>query len=340
MTTQLQAGSREQFGTTADGSTVERICISSGELTAHILTWGAVVQDLRHTEQEAPLVLGFEEFEHYPKHSPFFGATAGRCANRIAHGRFTLDGEDYQLDNAGKEHHLHGGAASFGKRNWIVEGHGPDFCILSLISRDGEAGYPGTVSVRATFRVTGGTLSVTYEGSTEKPTLFNLAHHSYFNLKAAQGDIRDHVIELPTTRYTITGDDLIPTGEIVDATGTDRDYTDGRPIGERTTLILDDNFCVADEAMDDLALAARVTAPDAPLSLEVWSDQPGIQVYCGHKIDSPVPGLDGLPLEAWGGIALEPQLWPDAIHHGHFPNVVLRPGETRTQRSEFRFSRT
>ncbi|MEN0086961.1 MAG: aldose epimerase family protein [Pseudomonadota bacterium] len=333
----MTPGLKETFGKTASGEIVERVCISSVELTAHILTWGAVVQDLRHTAQADPLVLGFEQFEHYPAHSPFFGATAGRCANRIAQGRFTLDGVEHQLDNAGKEHHLHGGAASFGKRNWIVEGHGEDYCILSLISRDGEAGYPGTVSVRATFRVTDGTLAVTYEGSTSAPTLFNLAHHSYFSLKAEQGDIRDHVVELPTTRYTATGDDLIPTGEIADATGTDRDYTDGRPIGERTELVLDDNFCIADQPLHDLALAARVTAPDAPLSLEVWSDQPGIQVYCGHKIDCPVTGLGGVPLKPWAGIALEPQIWPDAIHHEHFPSAVLRPRETRIQRSEFRF---
>ncbi|MEO0636004.1 MAG: aldose epimerase family protein [Pseudomonadota bacterium] len=333
----MTPGEREHFGTTAGGETVERICISSGDLTAHILTWGAVVQDLRHVAQSAPLVLGFEAFDHYPAHSPFFGATAGRCANRIAHGRFELDGREYQLDNAGKEHHLHGGAASFGKRNWIVEGHGTDYCILSLISRDGDAGYPGTVSVRATFRVTGGTLSVTYEASSDAPTLVNLAHHSYFTLKGAQGDIRDHVIELPTTRYTATGDDLIPTGTVADASGTDRDYTNGKPISERTELVLDDNFCLAEETPEELAFAARVSAPNAPLSLEVWTDQPGIQVYCGHKIDCPVPGLDGTPLKPWAGIALEPQIWPDAVHHPHFPSAVLRPAETRVQRSEFRF---
>jgi aldose 1-epimerase len=327
----------EDFGTTAAGETVKRITISSGVLTAKILTWGAVLQDLRHEAQEAPLVLGFDEFDHYPAHSPFFGATAGRCANRIGHGRFSIDDTAYQVDVAANGHHLHGRNASFGERNWILEGAGEDFVILSLISRHGEAGYPGTVSARATFRLRGDVLSVTYESSTDAPTVVNLCHHSYFTLTGDEETILDHVISLPTTSHTQLDDDLIPTGQIADARGTDLDYTDGKPVRERMATILDTNFCLSHEPFDELVRGCIVTAPDAALSLEVWTDQPGIQIYCGHKINCPVPGLDGRPLKAWGGIAIEPQIWPDAVNHVNFPTSILRPGETRIQRSEFRF---
>ena len=194
----------EHFGTTVDGETVQRFTLAGGGLSAKIMNWGAVVQDLRLVDHAAPLVLGFEHFDDYPAHSPYMGAIAGRCANRIGGGRFSIAGQRYQSDrNFLGKHTLHGGAKGFGKRVWDVALHGDDFLTLALHSPDGDMGFPGALDVTCTYRLKiPGTLSVELTATTDEPTLCNLAHHSYFNLEdGGSGDVLDHRLMLVAAAY-------------------------------------------------------------------------------------------------------------------------------------------
>jgi aldose 1-epimerase len=205
----------EEFGTTPEGETVHRVEISGGGITARILNWGAVVQDLRLAEHDAPLVLGFERFEDYPVHSAYFGAIAGRYANRLAGGRFTIEGQRHQADtNFLGKHTLHGGKKSIGKRLWRIAARGSDFVTLALTDLDGAMGFPGTLEIACTYRLKlPGTLSVELSATTDQATLCNLAHHSYFNLNdGGMNDVLGHRLMIAAQAYTPVDDELIPTG--------------------------------------------------------------------------------------------------------------------------------
>jgi aldose 1-epimerase len=204
----------EAFGQTADGETVHRVTINGGGLTAKIMTWGATLQDLRLEGHAAPLTLGFPDFENYP-HSPYFGQTAGRHANRIAGGRFVLDGVSYQLEcNEGGINHLHGGSAGIAKRLWTLESHGSDHAVFSIVDPDGQSGYPGTMKIEARYELrAGGCMAITYTSVTDRPTLANIAHHSYFTLDGAD-DILDHELMIAADHYLPVDAEQIPTGEI------------------------------------------------------------------------------------------------------------------------------
>jgi aldose 1-epimerase len=175
---------RDVFGQTKAGETVYRVEIKGGGLTAKIMTWGAVIQDLRLEGHDAPLQLGFDDFDSYPLYSAYFGATPGRCANRVGGGKFTLDEKDHQLElNENGVTHLHGGSDNIAKRNWTIVEHDVDRVVLKIVDPDGRAGYPGNCTIQATFRVHGnGELSITYESTSDQPTLANVCQHAYFNL--------------------------------------------------------------------------------------------------------------------------------------------------------------
>lgn len=331
----------EAFGMTDDGATVERHTIEGGGLTAAILSWGAVIQNLRLTGHDAPLVLGFDRFEDYPAHSPYFGAIVGRYANRIAGGRFTIDGERFEADtNFLGKHLLHGGANGFGRRNWRVTDKGPDFITLSLHDPDGEMGFPGALDATCTYRLRmPGTLSVELEASSDRPTLCNLAQHSYFNLdNGGAGDILDHRLMLPAAAYLPVDDELIPTGVVRPVEDTAFDFRHARPIrmeAEGGQVIYDHNFCIAAER-GPLRLAAWLQAQSG-VEMEVWTGEPGLQFYAGHNVAPGVPGLGGRQYGACSGLALEAQVWPDSPNRPYFPQAVLRPGETSRQVTEYRF---
>jgi aldose 1-epimerase len=334
----------EAFGTTADGELVSRVHIRGDGLTASIMNWGAAVQDLRIEGHEAPLVLGFERFEDYPAHAPYFGLTAGRYANRIRDGRFTLDGVTHQLDtNFLGKHHLHGGAAGIGKRVWRFVDVGRDHVMLALTDRDGAMGYPGTVEIEAQFRLADGALQITYEATTDRATLVNLAHHSYFNLEdGGAGSILGHRLTIPAESYIPVDEELIPTGEVASVIGTEFDFRTPRRIantGGGTQTIYDHNWCLADRRRTELALCARLEAERSGLAMEVWSGEPGIQFYAGHKLAPQPTGLSGIRYNAYAGLCLEPQVWPDSPNHAYFPQAILRTGETYLQRTQYRFSR-
>lgn len=330
------------FGRTADGTDIHRISISSGGLTAKVITFGAAIQDLRLAGHDAPLVLGFDTFEPYPEHSPFFGAIAGRYANRIRDGHFALDGTHHQADrNFLGKHLLHGGSAGFFGRVWDIALHGPDFVTLTLHDPSGAMGFPGALEVTCTYRLKiPGTLSVELSATTDAPTICNLAHHSYFNLDdGGAGDILDHRLMLTAAAYLPVDEELIPTGVVRPVDGTPFDFRHARPIGlkqEGEQVVYDHCFCLS-SARGPLRQAAWVQGATSGIEMEVWTTEPGIQFYAGHKAARTVPGLGGRIYRAYAGFCLEPEIWPDAPNRPYFPQATLWPGEIYRQVTDYRF---
>jgi aldose 1-epimerase len=332
----------EGFGRTAEGETVERFTLTGGGLRASVITWGTVLQDLRLDGHAPPLVLGFDNFDDYPAHSPYMGATAGRCANRIADGRFSIDGKRYQADtNFLGKHTLHGGAKGFGKRVWSVGDAGADFVTLTLHSADGDMGFPGAMDATCTYRVKpAGTLEIVFTATTDAPTLCNLAHHSYFNLdNGGGGDVLGHRLMMPAAAYLPVDDDLIPTGVVQPVDGSPFDFRQARPVRlerDGSQVLYDHNFCLS-SGRGPLRQAAWVQGAGSGVEMEVWTTEPGVQFYAGHKVSPKVPGLGGREYKAYAGLALEPQVWPDSPNHPYFPQAVLYPGDTYRQVTEYRF---
>lgn len=332
----------EPFGTTPQGETVHRVELRGGGLRAAVLTWGAVLQDLRLDGHAPPLVLGFADFAPYPAESPYFGATVARVANRIRDGHAEIGGRHCQLDrNEHGRHHLHGGAGGAGRRVWKLRWQEPDAVCLSILLEDGEMGYPGRLALSVTIALTAGaTLALRYEAQTDSPTLCAPAHHSYFTLDDS-GHILDHRLRVAARFYLPVDDELIPTGEVAPVAGTGFDFRQARPVGEGAALRgrLDHNFCLS-RARRGLRPVAWLDSPRSGLAMEVATTEPGLQVYDGASVAVASPGLDGRPIGAHAGLALEPQNWPDANHHASFPQAALRPGETYRQESRFRFRRS
>ena len=334
------SAANQVFGHLEGGEAVARVTITGGGLTAHVLTWGAVIQDLRLEGHDAPLVLGFEDFAAYLDHSPYFGATPGRCANRIAGGRFTIDGTDVQLEcNERGVTHLHGGSDGMGRQNWRIEDQGGDFVTLTVTDPAGRAGYPGTATIACTYRLAGeGALSVIYEATVDAPTPVNLCQHSYFILDGG-ADALGHDIRLAAEHYLPVDENLIPTGEARPVAGTPFDLRDWTPLSrqkEAGGVAFDHNFCLSPERRAKQR-AVEVRSPLSGVSLEVLTTEPGVQLYTGAKVNPPVPGLEGRRYGAFAGFCLETQIWPDAVNHGHFPKAVLRPGETLRQETDYVF---
>ncbi len=327
----------EVFGNLQGGETVHRLRLDGGGLSAHVLTYGAVLQDLRLAGHDAPLVLGFPGFSPYLTHSPHFGATAGRCANRIRDGHLQLDGVTFQLDrNFLGKHSLHGGATGTGKQLWTVEAQAEDCATLSIALPDGHMGFPGNLTVRVHFTLlSGGVFDIRMEAHSDAPTLCNLAHHSYFNLDGA-GPVSQHQLRVAADRYLPVDDELIPTGEQRIVAGTEFDFRNLAPLSQAHPV--DHNFCLSD-AKSGLRPVAWLTSPGSGVSMECHTTEPGLQIYDGAKIDIDLPGLAGTPMGAYEGVAIEPQIWPDANHHNHFPQAILRPGEVYTQHTQFIFSK-
>ena len=332
----------EVYGKTPAGEIVHRVRISGGGLTAHVMTWGAVIQDLRLEGHAPPLVLGFESFDDYPLHSAYFGATPGRCSNRIGNGRFSIDGTDYQLElNEKGVTHLHGGSTGLGRSNWTIVEHGSDHVVLSIVDPDGRAGYPGNCTVTATYRLHGeGVLSVTYASTTDAPTLANICQHTYFNLDG-RDDSLGHDIMISADRIVAVDERQVPTGELLPVAGTGFDLREMGPMkreenGEQ--VLFDHNYCLSDERTEkrSVALARSI---NSGVSLEVRTTEPGVQLYGGFKLDVKVPGHDGRRYGPFAGFCLETQIWPDAVNHAHFPNAILRPGEVLRQETDYVFSK-
>ena len=330
-----------------DGQPVHEITIGSAAgAEAKILTYGALVRDMIVPGPNGPqrVVLGLDSIEDYRAHSPSFGITAGRYANRIAHGRFHIDGRACQLDlNQAGRHTLHGGSKGFGKRVWQLAHADARSVALTLVSPDGDMGFPGTLTVTTRYvMVEPGTLRVEMTATTDEATLVNLAHHTYWNLDGSP-DVLDHELQIAAGHYTPVDDDLITTGEVLSVAGTAFDFRTPRPIrfpGGDGPFAYDHNWVLASArpSPGQLRHALSLRSRRSRLALEVHTTEPGIQVYTGGKLNVAVPGLGGATYGPFGGVAIEPQVVPDSPNKPHFPDPVLRPGDVYRQVSEYRVS--
>ncbi|QDG74501.1 aldose epimerase family protein [Labrenzia sp. PHM005] len=329
----------QDFGTLPDGSPVDEITLKKGGLEASILNYGAIVRDLKVNGRS--VVLGFERLQDYLDHSPYFGAVVGRCANRIANGRMVLGGQEYQLDLNDSGHHLHGGSAGFSNRLWQIEQSDKASVLLKLISEDGDMGYPGTVEVLVRYTLTGsGALRVKMSATTDQLTPVNLTQHSYFNLDGSD-TILDHQLEIAAETYLPVNTDLIPIGEVRNVAWTPYDFQDGRRLRRKSgeqDVIYDHNFCLAGVPREKVEFAAALEDAAGDMRMEVWTTEPGLQLYDGGKLDVPVSGLAGRDYGAHAGVCLETQRWPDSVNHKEFTDVLLQPSENYNHVTEFRFS--
>ncbi|MGV2974237.1 aldose epimerase family protein [Roseibium alexandrii] len=329
----------QEFGVLPDGTSVEEITLKKGDLEASVLTFGAIIRDLKFAGQS--VVLGFDNLQDYLDHSPYFGAIVGRCANRIANGKIAIDGRAYQLDQNDNGHHLHGGSKGFSRRNWQIEQSDKVSVLLKLVSEDGDMGYPGRVEALVRYTLTGsGALRVKLSATADQTTPVNLAQHSYFNLDGSD-TILDHQLEIAAETYVPVEDHLIPIGQIRSVAWTPYDFQDGRRLRRKSgeeAVIYDHNFCLSDAPRDTVEFAAALEDKSGDRRMEVWTTEPGLQLYDGGKIDVPVPGLAGKNYGAHAGLCLEAQRWPDSVNQKTFTDVLLRPDASYNQVTEFRFS--
>jgi len=327
------------FGKTADGEVVDLYTLTNRKgMIAKIVTFGAILTELHVADRNGKMgdvVLGFDNFEQYAKGHPFFGAIAGRYANRIAKGKFTLDGKEYKLAINNGPNHLHGGLKGFDKKHWKAEPlETPDGPALRLtcVSSDGDEGYPGNLNVTVTYTLTEkNELRIDYTATTDKSTPVNITNHSYFNL-AGERDVLDHEVTLDADNYTPVDEGLIPTGEIKSVNGTPLDFTKpktiGRDIAEVPVYIkgYDHNF-VLKSGGKGLAFCARVSEPTSGRIMEVYTTEPAVQLYTGNNLNGSLTGINGFKYEKYAGFCLETQHFPDSPNHPNFPSTLLRPGE-------------
>jgi aldose 1-epimerase len=342
------SATRADFGTLADGRAVEAVTLDNGKgMRARILSYGAILQSLEAPDrkgQSADIVLGYAEPQLYVSKRNFFGATVGRYANRIAHGRFTLDDKSYQVPTGGHPHALHGGDKGFDAQMWKIVAlkKGPYPSVtLSYVSADGEEGFPGRLRVTATYTLTANNeLRIEYLARTNKPTIVNMTNHSYFNLsgEGSEYSVLGHRLTVPASRFTPVDSGLIPTGELRSVEGTPFDFRKPVTIGAHVREVgndqlhygsgYDENLVVTEAATTDPHLMARVEDPVSGRVLELLSNQPGIQVYSGNGLNGSAVGPSGHAYRQGDGLALEPELFPDTPNHPAFGSARLDPGKT------------
>jgi aldose 1-epimerase len=339
------------FGRTPEGPAVDLYVLTNSKgMKAKIITYGAILTELHVPDRNgklADVVLGFNDLQGYLAGHPFFGATVGRVANRIAKGKFTLDGKEYTLAVNNGPNSLHGGLKGFDKAVWkaepvkVADGVAVQF---THVSPDGDEGYPGNLSVAVTYTLTNeNALKIDYKATTDKPTPVNLTNHSYFNLAGHQaGDILGHELTLEADEYTPADDTLIPTGEIKSVKGTPLDFTTPTAIGARiaqlkTTGGYDHNFVLRGHGKK-LAPGARVYEPKSGRVMEMDTTEPGVQLYTSNFLDGKLKGKGGVAYPKHAAFCLEAQHFPDSVNHPSFPPVILRPRKTYTQTTVYKFS--
>lgn len=345
---------KQEIGRLPDGSAVSAFTLTNDHgLEVKVISYGAIIVSLETPDRDgnfADIVLGYDDLDGYLRDTSYFGAVVGRYANRIAGGRFTLDGEVYTLETNNGPNHLHGGLRGFDKVNWHAEPferHDRLGVTLEYTSRDGEEGYPGTLSARVTYVLTNDNeLSVEYRATTDRATPVNLSQHSYFNL-AGHGsrDVLEHELTANADRYTPVDASLIPTGVIAPVEGTPFDFRQPTAMGARIDADhpqirygggYDHNFALNREEAD-LFHAARVFEPESGRTLDVFTTEPGLQFYSGNFLDGSTVGKAGRVYHRRFGFCLETQHFPDSPNRPDFPSTILRPGETYQSRTVFSF---
>jgi aldose 1-epimerase len=305
-----------------------------------IMSYGGAITSLKTPDRNgdfADIVLGFESLDAYAGNPRYFGALIGRHANRIAGGKFSLNGIAYQLPQNNGANHLHGGFRGFDKRDWTIREDG-NTLHLTYFSKDGEEGYPGNLTAFVDYTLLDNELRIDYRATTDRDTIVNLTNHSYFNLRGS-GTILDHELTLNADHFTPVSNDLIPTGEIESVAETPMDFRDGKAIGSDIDDVAggyDHNF-VLNNWDGTLRSAARLYEATTGRVLEILTTEPGIQFYSGNFLDGSFTGKYGFVYEKYTGLCLEPQHFPDAPNHENFPSTTLRPGEEYNHTSIYRF---
>ncbi len=334
---------------TADGIPVDEYTLTNAhDMEVKIITYGGIITSVKVPDKKgqfANVVLGFDNLQDYEALSPYFGCITGRYANRIAEGKFTLDGVEYQLDINNGPNHLHGGFKGFDKQVWqvtkeIIEPKAVGI-ELHYLSPDGDQKYPGALDTYVTYRLTDkNSIRIDYKATTSKPTIVNLTNHSYWNLKGeGECDINDHILKINADYYTPDDVNLIPTGEIAPVAGTPFDFRMPKPISkglrsDDEQVVIgrgwDHNWVLNRPSFEDKSLifAASVYEQKSGRALEIWTTEPGIQFYSGNFLDGTIYGTSHRAYRQGDGLALETQHFPDSPNHDNFPSTVLRPGQT------------
>ncbi len=343
---------KEAWGT-VDGKPVDLYTLTNANgLEAKITNYGAIVTSLKVLDRNGKLgdvVLGYDNLKDYVENSPYFGAIVGRYGNRIGGAKFSLDGVEYTLAANNGPNHLHGGIKGFDKVVWKARGITSDNGVgleLTYLSPDGEEGYPGNLSVTVTYTLTDDNeLKIDYFATTDKKTVVNLTHHSYFNF-VGSGDILGHKLWLKASRFTPVDEGLIPTGELRSVIGTPMDFTRPFAIGARIEQDYDqlkygfgyDHNWVLDKRPGEMALAGSLYEPVTGRFMEIYTTQPGIQFYSGNFLDGTITGKRGVIYEFRNALCLETQHFPDSPNKPDFPSTVLKPGEEYRTTTIYKFS--
>ncbi|MBZ9629522.1 galactose mutarotase [Salegentibacter sp. LM13S] len=344
---------KEDYGTTANGEKVEQYTITNDNgMEVKIITYGGRITSLKAPDKNGEfenVVLGFDSLEQYTKDNPFFGALIGRFGNRIANGKFTLDGEEYTLAQNDGENHLHGGEKGFDKVVWNAQEAGENSLKLTYVSEDMEEGYPGTLETTVTYTLTeDNSLDVDYKATTDKTTVLNLTQHAYFNLSGNfSEDILDHKVEINADEFLPVDETLIPTGEFKEVAGTPFDFREAKTIEqhiEEKNEQLErgqgyDHCWVLNDQDSGMRFAASAYHEESGRLLEVHTNEPGIQLYSGNFLDGTLSQPGGE--DTYGrrsGFCLETQHYPDTPNQEGFPSVVLEPGETYSSKTSFKFT--
>lgn len=334
----------EPFGAMPGGEPVHRVTLDNDTLRVRLLTFGAAIQSLEvpGAQGRTNVVLGFDTLEDYVARSPHFGAIPGRYAGRIANGRFTLDGAEYRLPRNDGSNTLHGGPAGFGKRPWTLADHGPHHATLTLLSPDGDAGFPGELHVTARYTLEGPALRMDLAATTTRPTVLNLTNHSYFNLAGeGSGTALDHTLTIDARHILPTNPDGIPTGERRPVDGTPFDFRTPHPIGAR--IRADDPQLLQalgydiDYLLEGAGLRRAALLQAGGHTLTVLTTQPALRLYTANKLTGALVGPSARAYRQSDAVCLETQHPGDSPNHPAFPSTTLRPGAPFAATTVYRF---
>ncbi|GAB3955060.1 galactose mutarotase [Spirosoma harenae] len=342
------------FGKLSDGREVDLFTLhNAAGMVVKITNYGGYIVSISTPDKTSKLddvTLGVPTFDDYIKGTPSLGPIIGRYGNRIGKGKFTLDGQEYTLAQNNNGNHIHGGPTGFDKRLWTakpVDGQEPAV-VLNYVSKDGEEGYPGNLSVTVTYTLQKDNgLRIDYKATTDKPTVFNPTNHAYFNLSGMKQDVMNHVLMVAANKVLATDEKQIPTGEMLSVAGTPFDFTKPTVIGSRIDDTSNeqikfgkgyDHCWVFTDQSNKLKLGATVYEPASGRFMEVYTTEPAVQVYTANNLNGKLQNKDGVALSRRFGVCLETQHFPDSPNHSNFPTTVVRPGQTFNSTTVYKFS--